>query len=161
MSDRQNVGGRLNAAKGQQRGVQHNNFVTTAPDEQLEERPSSNDDPDQEEDDEEAQSNQFAVSRDAVEGTKSFEKAYDKLVKKFYNEEGANLLIPQEDMMIHEYQEHNAPRFNIQERQKKYAEIERRKQEKIRLAQLEKEKKEMEECSFAPRLYKKRSQAPK
>ena len=90
--------------------------MATTPDDQLDERPSSNDDPDQEEDDEEAQNNQFAVSRDAVEGTKSFEKAYDKLVKKFYNEEGANLLIPQEDMMIHEYQEHNAPRFNIQER---------------------------------------------
>lgn len=40
----------------------------------------------------------------AIEGTKDFNRAYDKLVKKFYNEEGANLLIPQEDMAIHEYQ---------------------------------------------------------
>jgi len=39
-----------------------------------------------------------------IEGTKDFNRAYDKLVKKFYNEEGANLLIPQEDMAIHEYQ---------------------------------------------------------
>ena len=29
-----------------------------------------------------------------IEGTKDFGRAYDKLVKKFYNEEGANLLIP-------------------------------------------------------------------
>ena len=35
---------------------------------------------------------------DEIEGTKNFNKAYDKLIKKFYNEEGANLLIPQEDM---------------------------------------------------------------
>ena len=74
--------------------MQHNNFVTTAPDDQFDGRHSSNDDPDQEEDEEDAQGNTFAASRDAVEGTKDFEKAYDKLVKKFYNEEGANLLIP-------------------------------------------------------------------
>ena len=64
----------------------------------------------------------FEVSKDAVEGTKNFEKAYDKLVKKFYNEEGANLLIPQEDMMIHEFKEENKATFNIEERQRKYAE---------------------------------------
>ena len=27
-----------------------------------------------------------------------FDKAYQKLVKKFYNEQGANMLIPEEDM---------------------------------------------------------------
>jgi len=36
----------------------------------------------------------YHVAKDAVEGTKNFDKAYDKLVKKFYHEEGANLLIP-------------------------------------------------------------------
>lgn len=100
----------------------------------------------------------FEASKDAVEGTKNFNQAYDKLVKKFYNEEGANLLIPQEDMIYHEYKEENKLSFNIDERQKKYAEQERRKQEKIRLALQEKERKEMEECSFAPKLHKKRSQ---
>ena len=101
----------------------------------------------------------FEASKDAVEGTKNFEQAYDKLVKKFYNEEGANLLIPQEDMMIHEFKEENRATFNIEERQRKYAEQERRKQEKIRLALIEKERKEMEECSFAPKLTKKRTGA--
>ena len=47
--------------------------------------------------------NGFDVKVDAVEGTKNFEKAYDKLVKKFYKEEGASLLIPKEDIMVHEY----------------------------------------------------------
>lgn len=103
----------------------------------------------------------FQASKDAVEGTKNFGKAYDKLVAKFYNEEGANLLIPQEDMMYHEFKEENKPQFNIEERQKKYAEQERKKQEKIRQAQIEKERKEMEECSFAPKLYKKRSTVAK
>ena len=64
----------------------------------------------------------FEASKDAVEGTKNFERAYDKLVKKFYNEEGANLLIPQEDMMIHEFKEENKATFNLEERQRKYAE---------------------------------------
>jgi hypothetical protein len=35
---------------------------------------------------------------DEIEATKNFDKAYDKLIRKFYHEEGANLLIPQEDM---------------------------------------------------------------
>ena len=47
--------------------------------------------------------NGFDVKVDAVEGTKNFEKEYDKLVKKFYKEEGASLLIPKEDIMVHEY----------------------------------------------------------
>ncbi len=47
--------------------------------------------------------NGFDIKVDEVEGTKSFERAYDKLVKKFYKEEGASLLIPKEDIMFHEY----------------------------------------------------------
>jgi hypothetical protein len=31
---------------------------------------------------------------DEIEATKNFNHAYDKLIRKFYNEEGANLLIP-------------------------------------------------------------------
>ena len=58
----------------------------------------------------------FEASKDAVEGTKNFDQAYDKLVKKFYNEEGANLRNPQEDMMYHEYKEENKVSFNIEER---------------------------------------------
>jgi len=38
---------------------------------------------------------------DEVEGTKDFGKAYHKLIKKFYHEEGANLMIPEEDMVAH------------------------------------------------------------
>ena len=77
--------------------------------------------------DEDFEDNKYQVAKDSVEGTKNFDKAYDKLVKKFYNEEGANLLIPQEDMMIHEFKEENKVVFNIEERQKKYAEQERKK----------------------------------
>lgn len=62
--------------------------------------------------------------------------------------------------MIHEFKEENKVTFNIEERQKKYAEQERRKQEKIRLALIEKEKKEMEECSFAPKIRKKKNVGP-
>ena len=59
--------------------------------------------------------------------------------------------------MIHEFKEENRISFNVEERQKKYAEQERKKQEKIRMALIEKERKEMEECSFAPKLHKKKS----
>lgn len=45
------------------------------------------------------------LAADEIEGTKDFNKAYDKLVKKFYNEDGANLMIPEEDMLIHEFQQ--------------------------------------------------------
>ena len=52
---------------------------------------------------------------DDVEGTKNFDKAYDKLIKKFYNEEGANLLIPQEDMIMHEYNKQNRVKVDVEE----------------------------------------------
>ena len=63
--------------------------------------------------------------------------------------------------MIHEFKEENRITFNVEERQKKYAEQERKKQEKIRMALIEKERKEMEECSFAPKLHKKKSNVVK
>ena len=44
---------------------------------------------------EQENSQEFEQPRiDPIEGTKNFNKAYDKLIKKFYHEEGANLLIP-------------------------------------------------------------------
>ena len=84
----------------------------------MDDRERSEEEPQQENshDNEYDQEEEEEPHEQVIEGTKDFNRAYDKLVKKFYNEEGANLLIPQEDMMIHEYQEHNAPRFNIQER---------------------------------------------
>ena len=59
--------------------------------------------PEQEEDEGYRGQSQPTTGRDNVEGIRDFDAAYGKLVKKFYNEEGANLLIPQEDMLIHEY----------------------------------------------------------
>lgn len=57
------------------------------------------------------------LDQDDVEGTKDFNKAYTKLVKKFYNEEGANLMIPEEDLVNHEINELNTPQFDVNERQ--------------------------------------------
>lgn len=36
-------------------------------------------------------------------GAKSFDKAYDNLIKKFKNTYGANMLIPEEDLAVHQY----------------------------------------------------------
>ena len=47
--------------------------------------------------------NKVNLESDDIEGTKDFNKAYSKLVKKFYNEEGANLMIPEEDLINHEF----------------------------------------------------------
>lgn len=71
----------------------------------MDDRERSEEEPQQENshDDEYDQEDDDEPHNQAIEGTKDFNKAYDKLVKKFYNEEGANLLIPQEDMVMHEY----------------------------------------------------------
>jgi hypothetical protein len=74
------------------------------------------------------------LQRDDIEGTKDFNKAYSKLVKKFYNEEGANLMIPEEDLINHEMGEFNRPKLDVNERQKRIEEQLRRKEEKIKQA---------------------------
>lgn len=55
----------------------------------------------------------FKAGEDEVEGTKNFDRAYDKLIKKFYHEEGANLLIPSEDMVMHEYNIQNRVKVDV------------------------------------------------
>jgi|TARA_B110000305_G_C18770303_1_gene329269 uncharacterized membrane protein len=77
------------------------------------------------------------------------------LVKKFYGEEGANLLIPQEDMVMHEYNMTNKVVVDVEDRQRRIREQARKKEEKIRQAQIQKDQKEMEECSFAPQVRRK------
>ena len=67
--------------------------------------------------------NKFNANVDDVEGTKNFDRAYDKLIKKFYHEEGANLLIPQEDMVMHEYNLQNKVKVNVDEQQRKIREM--------------------------------------
>jgi len=74
------------------------------------------------------------LNHDEVEGTKDFSKAYDKLVKKFYNEEGANLMIPEEDMINADFQQQNIGKVQVDERQRKIAEQKLKKEEKIRQA---------------------------
>jgi hypothetical protein len=56
------------------------------------------------------------LEQDDIEGTKDFNKAYNKLVKKFYHEEGANLMIPEEDLINHEILEQNRPKLDVNER---------------------------------------------
>lgn len=48
----------------------------------------------------------------------------------------------------------NRKKYDIEEQQRRIREIALRKEEKIKQALLEKEKKEMEECSFAPKIKK-------
>lgn len=57
-----------------------------------------------------------------------FGKAYNKLVKKFYQEQGPNLLIPEEDLYKVEQRG-----VNINEVQRRIEEDARRKDEKIRM----------------------------
>ena len=97
-----------------------------------------------------------ANRKDEVEGTRDFNNAYDKLVKKFYHEEGANLLIPQDDMVVHEYNENFKAKVNVTERQKKIKEAQDRRLLAIEEAKLERERKEMEECTFAPQINRKK-----
>ena len=75
-----------------------------------------------------------ANKADKVEGTKDFNDAYDKLVQKFYNDEGANLLIPADDMVLHEYNQHYKAKIDIHERQRKIDEMREKKEAKIRMA---------------------------
>ena len=79
-----------------------------------------------------------ANRNDSVEGTKDFNNAYDKLVKKFYHEEGANLLIPADDMVVHEYNQNYKARIDIEDRQRKIKEAADRKALAIEEARLEK-----------------------
>lgn len=124
------------AKGGALRSTQQNNYMMNTKPQDLKQFEFNESIPNENQQDHYDQSNdyndRFEAAKDAVEGTKNFDQAYDKLVKKFYHEEGANLLIPQEDMMYHEYREENKIVFNIEERQKKYAELDRKKQEKIR-----------------------------
>jgi hypothetical protein len=53
-------------------------------------------------------------------------------VGKFYNHEGANLLIPEEDMLYHEYIQENKPHFDVDEYQKKTIELEHKKKQRLR-----------------------------
>lgn len=105
----------------------------------------------------------FQAQLDEIEGTKNFEHAYGKLISKFYHHEGANLLIPQEDMVMHQYNMENRQRVDVEDLQRKIRENALKKEERIRQAKFEQELKEMEECSFAPkinRLKRKSTMAP-
>lgn len=104
---------------------------------------------------------QVDLQRDEVEGTRDFKKAYDKLVEKFYHEEGANLMIPEQDLVQHELDKMYKPKFNAKETQRRIDEQRRKKEDKIRNAQYEKEMKELEECSFAPIIYTKKNKKRK
>ena len=96
------------------------------------------------------------LQRDEVEGTKNFNQAYDKLIQKFYHEEGANLLIPQEDMAMHEFKRENKVKVDVNERQRRIREAQERKEQKILDALREKEAKEMAECTFEPSIIRKK-----
>lgn len=57
---------------------------------------------------------------------------------------------------MHEYNMQNKIVVDVEEQQRRIRDQARRKEEKIRAAQLEKEQKEMEACSFAPKINKKK-----
>lgn len=75
-----------------------------------------------------------------------FDKAYKNLVKKFYHEQGPNLLIPEEDL----YRVEEQKIMSIEERQRRNEEKARLKEEKMRMMRQMQEEKEMEGCTFAP-----------
>ena len=81
-----------------------------------------------------------------------FDKAYQKLVKKFANEQGANMLIPEED--LHRVENRGV---DINEVQRKIQEQARKKEEKMLQMRLVKQEKEMEGCTFAPIIYTKKT----
>ena len=66
------------------------------------------------------------------------------------------MLIPNDDMIVHEYNENYKAKVDVRERQRKIDDQRNRKEAKIREAQEEKARKELEECSFAPRINKKK-----
>jgi hypothetical protein len=92
-----------------------------------------------------------------------FNKAYSKLVKKFYyqQEQGANILIPEEDLMRVEEEEHYSQStrgFDPTEVKRRIEEQARKKEERLEQLRREKEAKELEGCTFAPQIKKKADQ---
>ena len=80
-----------------------------------------------------------------------FDKAYNKLVKKFYQEQGPNLLIPEEDLYKAEQRG-----IDVGEVQRRIQEDQRRKDEKLRMLKQIQEEKELEGCTFAPQMLTKK-----
>lgn len=60
------------------------------------------------------------------ENEQDFRKAYDKLVQKYYNEHGANMLIPEED-----YQRVDQQKIDVKELQKRIETDLQRKEQKL------------------------------
>eukprot|EP00347_Sterkiella_histriomuscorum_P000078 403377271 len=88
------------------------------------------------------------------EREQDFGKAYNKLVKKFYQEQGPNLLIPEEDLYKVEQRG-----LDINQVQRRIEEDARRKEEKIRVMKQMQEDKELEGCTFAPQMATKKKAA--
>lgn len=87
----------------------------------------------------------------------SFDKAYERLVSELAGVNGANLLVPKQDMIIKETQDiQGKPIINVDKsvelRQQSIMEFQRKKQERIQRAKAENQRKEMQECTFQPRL---------
>jgi hypothetical protein len=78
------------------------------------------------------------------------------LVHKFSKEQGANILIPDQDL---ETMESN--KVDIQEVQRRIIEKARLKEEKIRIMKQIQEEKELEGCTFAPQIVTKRKNPEK
>eukprot|EP00347_Sterkiella_histriomuscorum_P024180 403332030 len=94
---------------------------------------------------------------DDPETNKDFNRAYQKLVQKLGQEEGAHLLIPQEDLVRLQ----NQHKLDVNELSHKINQFEEKKRQKIHLLKEEKDQKEIEECKFQPEiLTRKRNEAP-
>lgn len=72
-----------------------------------------------------------------------FDKAYQKLVQKFYKEHGNNMLIPDEDL-----NKVDSQKVNIEELQRRIEEGARKKEERMMMMKQEREMKEIEGCTF-------------
>ena len=82
-----------------------------------------------------------------------FDKAYQKLVQKFYKEQGPNMLIPDEDLNKAE-----PAKVNIAEKQRKMYEQLQKKEEKLQMMREIQEQKALEGCTFAPERVTKKKQ---
>ncbi|CDW71596.1 UNKNOWN [Stylonychia lemnae] len=105
------------------------------------------------------QENQEFTSETKVdpENEQDFRKAYQRLVEKLGKEEGAHLLIPQDDLKKMQ----QSQKLRVEDIQQKVIQFEDKKRQKIHLLKEEKESKEIEECIFTPQIMtRKRNEAP-
>ena len=87
--------------------------------------------------------------RDDPENEGDFNKAYLRLVKKVYNEQGTNILISQEELDRLAY---NQGHLSMQEFQQRIQQCLENKSQKVKMLEEMKKQSEMQECTFKPQI---------